>query len=514
MQGKRRKHRTHRKLEQKDDPGIAGLRNVVDYVINLSDFQALGQIGQGAFGRVWKGQSLVNGWLVAVKELYAEHLDEKDLEFYRREVKILVGCDDEFLLDFIGFTMTPPYSIVTSFMAGGSLWDLLHNHTGHLNGTQKTLVAMGIAHGMRYLHERNVIHRDLKSPNILLDDRLLPKIADFGLGRFVSECESVPQMTGNIGTPIWMAPELLQDLPYSFPVDVYAYGMILYEMYTETVPFSGQDRYQIFNQVCQKGLRPDLPDNESTISRLISDCWHFDPASRPSFEEIYSRFEDNQISFPDTIPNGPEIFIHEVEQGEQKLRNSVFSCASEVNDILRLRQIGQSQSEVQQLVVQLSVDGQLEQLHRLLTAYVKYPELINGKDDSGLSPLHGAVKNGRIIIVEYIVRLRNVQKNIRDEDRNTPLIAAVRFGHPRIVGFLAQVQGVLVNAQNKYGMTALHMVAKLDVTWHSPMLRALALARDVRVDIEDWEHKTPFANHPDVIMQFQQEQQKYSCPKL
>jgi serine/threonine protein kinase len=68
---------------------------------------------------------------------------------------------------------------------------------------------MGMAHGMAYLHRHKIVHRDLKTPNILLDERILPKIADFGLGRFVTDCEAVQKMTGNIGTPIWMAPELL-----------------------------------------------------------------------------------------------------------------------------------------------------------------------------------------------------------------------------------------------------------------------------------------------------------------
>jgi serine/threonine protein kinase len=511
---KRRKHRTHRRPEPKPETGIAGLQNVVDYVLNLSDFQALGQIGQGAFGRVWKGQSLVNGWQVAVKELFSVQLDEKDLEFYRREVKILVSCDDAFLLDFVGFTMSPPYSIVTSFMPGGSLWDVIHNHTSHLNGTQKTLVAMGIAHGMRYLHERKIIHRDLKSPNILLDERLLPKIGDFGLGRFVSECESVPKMTDNIGTPIWMAPELLEGQKYGFEVDVYAYGMILYEMYMETVPFFGQDRFVIFNSICQRGERPPLADPTSSIAMLISECWQSGPELRPTFEDIYSRFEAQQISFPDTVPTGPAIFIREVEQGEQKLQVSVLSVAEEINSLLATRSEDESQEVVQRKVIEASRNGNLFELNQLLTSYVHFPDLINGKDEKGQCCFHAAVREGHLIIIEYIVRLRHSRKNIRDEDRNTPLIAAVRHGQPRIVGFLVQVQGVDVNAQNKYGYTALHMVSKLDVTWHGAMLQALALSRDVRIDLEDWEHKTAFSDTPDILSQFQAEQQKYSLPKL
>jgi serine/threonine protein kinase len=102
-----------------DGDRLSALKDIFDYEIDVDDYRDMGSLGQGTFSRVWKGQSRITNWTVAVKELLTDRLHGKDLEFYQREVQILVRCKDPFLLDFIGFTMEPPYSIVTSFMPCG-----------------------------------------------------------------------------------------------------------------------------------------------------------------------------------------------------------------------------------------------------------------------------------------------------------------------------------------------------------------------------------------------------------
>jgi serine/threonine protein kinase len=494
------------------EPDLLGLEDVSDYVIFIDEYADLGSLGQGTFGKVWKGQSRITGWTVAVKELLTDRLDGQDLEFYRREVRILISCNDPFLLDFLGFTMTPPYSIVTSFMPCGSLWDGIHNRALELNAAQKTNIAMGIAHGMMYLHSHKIVHRDLKSPNILLDERLLPKIADFGLGRFVTDCDSFQQMTNNIGTPIWMAPELLEGTVYGPPVDVYAYGMILCEMYTETIPFSGLDRIKIFKLVVDAGKRPPLPDPDSPIARLIAACWAQDPNDRPTFEHIYTMFADHTVQFPGSAVEATSILVHEVTRAEETVGSAVVQLAKEINEMLDIRKVVRSHAEKQMMVGDIIRRGDVSALNLLLMAYADVN--INEADASGVPPLHLAVQVGELLIVEYILKIQTADANIRDEEGNTPLIAAVKWGHPRIAGLLAQSESVDVNIQNKYGWTALHVAGMLDRTWHAPMLYALATAKELRVDLQDWEGKTPFANDPAAIQQFRANQDQFSGKKF
>jgi serine/threonine protein kinase len=124
------------------------------------------------------------------------------------------------------------------FMANGSLetvieeddrkgWDL----------TQKYIMIIRIAAGMQYLHACNVIHRDLKTANVMMDGKLEPFIGDFGLSKVIVS-HGVLTMTMAGGTPIYMAPEIYESSEYSIKVDVYAYGVVVYRVMTGLVPFS------------------------------------------------------------------------------------------------------------------------------------------------------------------------------------------------------------------------------------------------------------------------------------
>jgi serine/threonine protein kinase len=453
---------------------------------------------------VWKGQS-ETGWTVAVKEILADRLEARDLDFFQREVQILVRCNDEFLLDFIGFSTNPP-AIVTSFMPCGSLWDRIHTKgKAPLNATQKTNIAIGIAHGMKYLHSHKIVHRDLKSPNILLDERMLPKIADFGLGHFVAECTGGEQTA--VGTPVWMAPELIDSKQYGPAVDVYAYGIILYEMYTEKMPFEGWDRVQIFAQVATKGVRPELPETASSLAQLIVQCWDADPDKRPTFEEIYARFGTHAVSFPECEPRGADVLIHEIQQQEEITKNAVAAAAASLNQIIALRRQQLSNGDVLAGLIRAAQAGEVQQITNLIGAYLDQAQL-NGKDASGLSPLHAAVQCGQVLVVQYLISLRPVDKNIVDADGNTPLIVAVKGQQKQIVQLLLNCSDVHVNLQNKNGQTALHFVSKGDKISQQAMIAMFARCRNVSLEVQDKEKKRPLQDAPELAQLLVQKQQE------
>jgi serine/threonine protein kinase len=152
-------------------------------------------------------------------------------------------------------------------------------------------VAEGAARGMNYLHCGNpaVLHRDLKSANILLDDSYNPKVCDFGLSRIKAHENS---MTANCGTVQWMAPEILANEPYAEPADVYSYGIILWELLTRECPYEGMSSIQAAMAVLNQNCRPEIPNWCPTVfADLVRQCIEKDPSNRPTFAAILSRLD-------------------------------------------------------------------------------------------------------------------------------------------------------------------------------------------------------------------------------
>jgi serine/threonine protein kinase len=266
-------------------------RDFPDGVVTPTAFEVSDQIGAGDFGQVHRAVHRRSGEVVAFKEIVTDaNLTQDQIDDYCREVRILWTTRWPFVLPLHGFTIVPPYAIVMPFVDGGSLYDFVRKDGAkrRLDPTQKTLVAAGVAYGMIGLHEANILHRNLKSRNILLDSRLLPFISDFGLARMV-EGKNV-SMTRGCGTANWSAPELLESFTYDNKVDVFSYGCILFELVAHQIPFDGLPPMKVSAEICH-GKRPTFPSEskDKKIIELIRKCWDQDPKKRPTFREIYDK---------------------------------------------------------------------------------------------------------------------------------------------------------------------------------------------------------------------------------
>ena len=310
------------------------LADISPYLVKLEDFELIKKIGEGAFGVVYLAIHRATGIKCAVKKLISDDLEGNELIYFCREVKILSVCNSCFLLPLSGFTYSSPYLIVTEFMEGGNLFDALHPKRGapHLTSTEKTVIAMGIAHGMMNLHKMKIIHRDLKSLNILLNKNRLPKICDFGIARFLDDACTL--VTQQIGTTQWMAPEQLMTSKYTNKVDVYAYGILLWEIVAEDIPFRGLNQYQITINVTQKNLRPKIPDGTpKKLKQMIELCWNSDPMKRPTFKQIYKSFATHAVAFPDTDRAYVDAVVNDVQATEAS--SDMFAPISTRNAITR-----------------------------------------------------------------------------------------------------------------------------------------------------------------------------------
>jgi serine/threonine protein kinase len=260
---------------------------------NHDDFQEIREIGSGVSANVFYGIDKRSNKEVAIKKLKFTKLTGSELQSFQREVAVLASAQHPALLGFVGATDSPPFYIVTEWMGGGTLYHELHKHK-RLNPTKLSIAAFDIARGMQFLHSCHIIHRDLKSLNVLFDTNGRAKICDFGFSKTERDDAYV---TPYIGTPHWMAPELLSpDATYTSKVDVYAYGIVLWEIATGEIPYPNLEAPQIYVQVYVNDLRPPIPDTvDPQIKALIIQCWDRNPDLRPSFDEIVSHFIRERI---------------------------------------------------------------------------------------------------------------------------------------------------------------------------------------------------------------------------
>ncbi|XP_024970872.1 serine/threonine-protein kinase STY46-like isoform X3 [Cynara cardunculus var. scolymus] len=237
----------------------------------------------GSYGDLYKGTYCTQD--VAVKALKDEYLNENVQREFAQEVYIMRKIRHKNIVQFIGACTRPPnLCIVTEFMAGGSVYNFLHNQRGRFDVPAILKIATHVSKGMNYLHENNIIHRDLKSANLLMDENGIVKVSDFGVAR-VQNKSSV--MTAETGTYRWMAPEVIEHMPYNHKADVFSFGIVLWELLTQKLPYANLTPLQAAIGVVQKGLRPAIPKNtHPEIVGLLERCWHQDPSLRPDFSEI------------------------------------------------------------------------------------------------------------------------------------------------------------------------------------------------------------------------------------
>jgi len=289
-----------------DDPVIVAARIPIDRV-------ELGElVSRGGFGEVYRGR--YRGQDVAIKTLLpATRKDMQHIEGFLAEIKLMATMEHAQVVQFIGVSWESLSEIyaVSEFMEGGDLRALLARYAenGHPRGFDpaKIKMALQVSHALTYLHSLDpiVLHRDLKSRNILLTDTLDAKITDFGESRERSD----KTMTAGVGTSFWMAPEVVMGERYGEKADVYSFGVVLSEMDTHELPYSNAKENSETGrplpdtavlqlvlmgrlQVQFSGLGP------AEMTELAHQCLQIEPESRPTAAEVLYRLHTISKEYP------------------------------------------------------------------------------------------------------------------------------------------------------------------------------------------------------------------------
>ena len=248
-------------------------------------------LGSGSLGAVYDVD--LGGTRVAVKQFFESSCSSSA---FQREALLLAELRHPNIVQLIKVACQPKLCIVTELLVC-SLHALLHHHAGGplrqllLATTTSTLtMCMHVARGMNYLHtlEPPVLHRNLKSQNLLVDEGGKVKIADFGWSRL---------KTFDAGKTFfhgwqWVAPEILWGQPFTEAADVYSFGMVSWEVLTQEIPFKGLNPVQIGVAVREQKRRPPLPEHgPHGLDQLLQACWHDQPEQRPSFVKVLGKVQ-------------------------------------------------------------------------------------------------------------------------------------------------------------------------------------------------------------------------------
>ena len=259
--------------------------------VNIIPYSSLGlgkKIGQGGFSEIYESQWL--GVPVAVKVIFDPKITEELKEEFNNEIEKLFILRHPYIIQLYGITdkdKSQKLAVITELAPKGSLFDYLHKNPKTKNNLSlefKNKISKQLICTMAYIHSRGFVHRDLKTQNILLDKNLDMKMCDFGLTKLKSELNSGSGQFA--GTPCYMAPELFDRKYYDEKVDVFAFGTVLWEIYSQKIPYINCDSAEIKQKVTKGEELYCSTIIPKQIVSLIHKCRSVKPSDRPSFEQI------------------------------------------------------------------------------------------------------------------------------------------------------------------------------------------------------------------------------------
>ncbi|KAJ8323796.1 kinase that interacts with cdc31p [Batrachochytrium dendrobatidis] len=262
----------------------AAFRSEKDYTVSVDGTYVLhDKIGKGSFGNVYKGIKKSNGQVVAIKVLDLD-TDEDEISDVRKEIALLSTCDSSSITRYHGSILNgSKLWIIMDYAGGGSIRELLKS--GPIDERYIAIVAREVLLALVYLHKSvGIIHRDIKAANILLTDSGQVKLCDFGVAGQITTTSA--RRNSFVGTPYWIAPEIIKRAQYDFKADIWSLGITIIEMATGNPPFADQEpRRALF--LIPRTRPPKLEGHFSTsIQEFIAGCLREEPEDRPSSEQL------------------------------------------------------------------------------------------------------------------------------------------------------------------------------------------------------------------------------------
>ncbi|KAK1385449.1 MAP3K epsilon protein kinase 1 [Heracleum sosnowskyi] len=246
------------------------------------------EIGKGAYGRVYKGLDLENGDFVAIKQVSLENIAQEDLNIIMQEIDLLKNLRHKNIVKYLGSSKTKSHlHIILEYVENGSLANIIKpTKFGPFPESLVAVYIVQVLEGLVYLHEQGVIHRDIKGANILLTKEGLVKLADFGVATKLTEADANTHSV--VGTPYWMAPEVIEMSGVSAESDIWSVGCTVIELLTCVPPYYDLQPMPALFRIVQDE-RPPIPDSLSpAMTDFLCQCFKKDARQRPNAKTLLS----------------------------------------------------------------------------------------------------------------------------------------------------------------------------------------------------------------------------------
>lgn len=252
--------------------------------VKLSDFLIKGELGRGTYGSVFKALRRGRRTPYAIKVINMKGMSKKQLHDCAEEVRILSSLQNENIIKYLdSFVDAGKLYIVMEYASHGTLYDFYKSKRSKAEESfvWRTLVRLALA--LQYIHCKKILHRDVKSTNVFLDQNLKARLGDFGVAKVLDSGKKMARTV--VGTPFYLSPELCKGKPYNDKSDIWSLGVVMYELCMRTHPFVAESPIQLSQKIVGGRFQPIRGYTQDLIS-IIHRCIAVNPAERPSASDI------------------------------------------------------------------------------------------------------------------------------------------------------------------------------------------------------------------------------------
>ena len=386
----------------------------------MSRYKIIKLLGEGSFGKAYLCQNIQDNSQCVIKQIVLDELDAEEKKETLNEVAILKRLDHSNIIKFKDvFTKTKPHNtlnIVMEYADGGDLSKKIQKQREKKSPfTEKEIInyLTQICLALNHIHKKKIIHRDLKSGNIFLTKSGLVKLGDFGIAKgFKNTWEKAKT---KVGTPYYLSPEIINSKPYDSKSDIWALGVLLYEMMTFKMPFNASSLPSLSLKII-KGYYPSPPTSYSKdLIDLVKKCLNLDPKKRPSVENILRLpfIKKRIFGYLDEVQFNEDLSItiikkyKEKKENEKKRRQNIMINKRNENNNIR-----QSQKKLtNDTNIEKSEKNYLSDKNKVMKFFQKRNSANNNNNNISNKPKEEISKKKEINISQKFKIVNNENKN-------------------------------------------------------------------------------------------------------